>query len=277
MQFKRPTVFRLGHTQIDSHGMEDFLRHIGAKDWYLDNFDMGAIPRDASDVEKLSEVYSRGCYRSFGAGLNANITKVREGNAEHLANVIKSAHGSVFEHAQINFALCDVSRVLTHELVRHRVGIAISQESLRYVRLTDLDCMTLEDLDEISQEDNEWFRDQMSEIFTFLEGKQREFAVRFALNDEESFAKKKKLTSRMRRAAPLGLLTYIGWSSNIRTLRHVIPIRTHKSAEEEIRFVFKIIGEICKRDYPHAFADFTFHSDGSTSQLGEWRCEHVKI
>jgi len=260
--------------------MRGFLQHIGARDWCEDNFKMEGselLSRDSSDLEKICEVYSRGCYKSFGAGLNPNIKKVREGNKEHLANVIKSAHGSVFEHAMINFALCDVSRVFTHELCRHRVGIAISQESLRYVRLTELKCMQFEDLDEISPEDNEWFRSQMSEIFTFLEDKQRMMTVRFNLDDEESFAKKKKLTSRMRRAAPLGLLTYIGWSSNIRTLRHLIPLRTHKSAEEEIRFVYKLIGQMMVEQYPHAFFDFYFEKDGSNTELGEWRCENVKI
>lgn len=277
MQFAQPSVFKIGETRINKVGMRSFLHHIGADDWYDKNFTNYLAPTDSSEIEKLCEVYSRGCYRSFGAGLNPNVQKIREGNKEHLTNVIKSMHGSIFEHAQINFAFCDVSRVLTHELVRHRVGVAISQESLRYVRLTDLKCMEFEDLDEISSEDNEWFRQQMSEVFTFLEEKQKLFSVRFGLDQEESFATKKKLTSRMRRAAPLGLLTYIGWSANIRTLRHVIPIRTHKSAEEEIRGVFARVGEICKLDYPHAFQDFTFHPDGGKSKLGEWRCQYVKI
>ena len=77
--------------------------------------------------------------------------------------------------------------------------------------------------------------------------------------------------------APIGLLTYIGWSANIRTLRHLIPLRTHKSAEEEIRYVFKIIGELMKEQYPHAFFDFYFEKDGSHTELGEWRCDNVKI
>ncbi len=275
MKFVQPSVFKIGETTICMSEMKHFLDHIGASDWYRTNFPN--MNPTTSDIEALCEVYSRGCYKSFGAGLNPNVKKIREGNKEHLENVIRSMHGSIFEHAQINFAFCDVSRVLTHELVRHRVGVAISQESLRYVRLTDLKCMEFEDLDEISPEDNNWFRDQMAEIFTFLEGKQRLFSVKFGLDNEESFAKKKKLTSRMRRAAPLGLLTYIGWSANIRTLRHVIPIRTHKSAEEEIRGVFARVGEICKRDYPNAFQDFEFVKDGGASKLGEWRCKHVKI
>ena len=283
MRFTKPKVFQIGQTSLNAEGMKGFLTHIGAEKWLNDNFvlnqysDKNLAAVDSTDIEKLCEVYSRGCYKSFGVGLNPNLTRVREGNKTHLKNVIESAHGSVFEHASINFALCDVSRVLTHELCRHRVGIAISQESLRYVRLTELKCMEFENLEEISPEDNEWFREQMYEVFTFLEGKQREFTVRFNLDDEESFNKKKKLTSRMRRAAPLGLLTYMGWTSNIRTLRHLIPLRTHKSAEEEIRFVYKLIGEMMYTQYPNAFFDMNFVKDGSSSELGEWRIDNKKI
>ena len=155
MKFMKPSVFQIGQTSLNYIGICNFLDHIGAKDWKENNFSQypisGEYANDSSDLEKLCEVYSRGCYKSFGAGLNPNVTKIREGNAEHLANVIKSAHGSVFEHAMINFAFCDVSRVFTHELVRHRVGVAISQESLRYVRLTELKSMEFEQLAEISK------------------------------------------------------------------------------------------------------------------------------
>ena len=44
----------------------------------------------------------------------------------------------MLEHANYTFAFRDVSRVFTHELVRHRAGSAFSQESLRYVRLSEL-------------------------------------------------------------------------------------------------------------------------------------------
>lgn len=281
MKFTKPSVFQIGQTSLNYPGMCNFLEHIGAKDWKENNFSQYPISEtyanDSSDLEKLVEVYSRGCYKSFGAGLNPNVTKIREGNAEHLANVIKSAHGSVFEHAMINFAFCDVSRVFTHELVRHRVGVAISQESLRYVRLTELKSMEFEQLAEISEEDNEWFKQQVYEVFTFLEQKQQEMTVRFNLDNEASFNAKKKVTSRMRRMAPIGLLTYIGWSANIRTLRHLIPLRTHKSAEEEIRYVYKIVGQMMVDQYPNAFFDFHFEKDGSHTELGEWRCDNVKI
>ena len=84
------------------------------------------------------EFGGRACYRSWEPGLNPNVTRVRTDQKEYFANILRSAHGSVLEHANWSFALRNVSRVFTHELVRHRAGSAFSQESLRYVRLTDI-------------------------------------------------------------------------------------------------------------------------------------------
>ena len=60
----------------------------------------------------------------------------------------------------------------------------------------------------------------------------------------------------MRRIAPDGLATAIGWSSNFRTLRHVIEMRTNPAAEEEIRLVFAKVAEILVARYPNAFGDY---------------------
>jgi thymidylate synthase (FAD) len=274
MEFRKPKVFILGEQVVDKVEIHNYLEHLGAEKWYRENVE----DNQASDAELLSEIYSRGCYKSFGAGLNPNVTKVREGNTEHLKNVIESLHGSILEHSTVNFMFCDVSRVFTHELVRHRVGVAISQESLRYVRLTELKSFDFPRLkDELTDEEEQWFRDQVQEVYEYLEVVQQAMTMKFNLNDEKSFAKKKKLTSRMRRLAPLGLLTNIGWSSNLRTLRHIIPLRTHKSAEEEIRMVFAEVGRVCKEKYPNIFFDMEWVSDGDNTGLGEWRIVNRKV
>ncbi|KKK63349.1 hypothetical protein LCGC14_2995190, partial [marine sediment metagenome] len=70
--------------------------------------------------------------------INRNLTRVREGNQPHIKNILDSGHGSVLEHASATFAFRNVSRVFTHEIVRHRAGWAFSQESLRYVRADEL-------------------------------------------------------------------------------------------------------------------------------------------
>jgi thymidylate synthase (FAD) len=49
-----------------------------------------------------------------------------------LRHVIRLGHQSVVEHASYTFGIADVSRALTHQLVRHRIA-SYSQQSQRYV------------------------------------------------------------------------------------------------------------------------------------------------
>ena len=49
-----------------------------------------------------------------------------------LEEVLKLGHTSVIEHTSFTFAISDVSRSLTHQLVRHRIA-SYAQQSQRYV------------------------------------------------------------------------------------------------------------------------------------------------
>ena len=51
-----------------------------------------------------------------------------------IAGVIESGHGSTIEHVVFTFAISGVSRTLSHQLVRHRAGVAFDQQSQRYVK-----------------------------------------------------------------------------------------------------------------------------------------------
>ena len=50
-----------------------------------------------------------------------------------IAAIVKSGHESCIEHSSATFEIDGISRVVTHELVRHRIGFAYSQRSQRYV------------------------------------------------------------------------------------------------------------------------------------------------
>jgi len=56
--------------------------------------------------------------------------------ASVLKHVMKLGHTSVIEHTSFTFAISDVSRSLTHQLVRHRIA-SYAQQSQRYVNLTE--------------------------------------------------------------------------------------------------------------------------------------------
>jgi thymidylate synthase ThyX len=136
----------------------------------------------------------------------------------------------------------------THELVRHRAGTAISQESLRYVRPREIDIWLPPDLKTVSEE----FAGTIEEI----KARYRDLESKFDW-DKMSFEQKKRITSALRRILPDGLATNIIWTANHRTLRWVIEMRTDSSAEVEIRTVFGKVAEICMRDYPILYSDFT--------------------
>jgi thymidylate synthase (FAD) len=229
----RPQVFLIARPALDQDGLRGYLEAVGGASW-LDR------RADAPAAETLVEFAGRACYRSWEPGLNPNVTRVREDQGEYLDNVLASGHGSVLEHVSYTFAFRDVSRVFTHELVRHRAGSAFSQESLRYVR------------------------DQVIAIVEQLEELQVGAAQQLGLDEEGvPFAVKKEATSALRRLAPLGLSTDIIWTANVRTLRHVIALRTAPGAEEELRLVFDAVARLAVAEAPALFQDFTRAEDGT--------------
>lgn len=237
-----PKVFLIGESKVNQQGLDDLLAHLGVGDWKSDA---------SSDMELLCEVFGRACYKSFGTGLNPNVTRVRKTNRSYLTNIIEKGDGSVLEHGVVNFFLADVSRVFTHELVRHRVGTAISQESLRFVRLTDLDWYA-----PVSIQESPEAMSIFARTFEELGRLQQELVDLFQIDEKTSFDEKKEITSALRRVAPIGLSTNIGWSSNMRTLRHVIEQRTAPWAEEEIRLVFGQIAKLAIERWPNVFGDY---------------------
>jgi len=85
------------------------------------------------------------------------------------------------------------------------------------------------------------------------------------------FHVKKEVTSALRRLAPIGLSTDIIWTANVRTLRHVIEMRTASGAEEELRVVFDEVARIACEEAPNLFQDFERSEDGS------WVPQHRKV
>ena len=140
----------------------------------------------------------------------------------------------------------------THEIVRHRPGTAVSQESLRFVRLAEIPFW----FPEWAREDEELMK-RAGVLLSEMESFQRWMADHFGLDEEGvPFHEKKHKTSFMRRFAPDGVATGLVWSANVRTLRHTIESRTDPGAEEEIRLVFGKIGELMRAEAPALFGDY---------------------
>ena len=269
-----PKIFLVGETRTNQNEINDYFKHIQVENWTTDT---------TNDIEYLCEFYGRGCYESWNTEKNLNLTRVRTGNKNYLNNIIKSKHGSVLEHTWLNWKICDVSRVFTHELVRHRVGTAISQQSLRYFRTDNLGFWIPNSLEEIllanntnlTIEDVESSKEIIIRAVQNINETMKQLVVSLKLdNPKISFDAKKKINSLIRRIAPEGMATDIGWSCNVRTLRHLLEMRTHRSSEEEIRLVFGKIGYKIKEHLPNLFDDFKIEIiDG----LPEFTTEYSKI
>lgn len=257
---EEPQVRLIASTEIETAGLRDYLDDIGANEYQIDE--------ELSGIDNLTMISGKICYKSFQAGLNPNIKRVRDDPAAYIQNIHAVGHGSVCEHGSVTFVFYDVSRVFTHELVRHRVGVAMSQESLRYVRLTDLSMW----LPTCIKENPDAVR-IFNETVKYLEEQQMKLAVIYDI-DNLPMNRKKELTSSFRRIAPIGLGTAIVWTMNMRAARHLIQMRTSRHAEEEIRIVFGKVADILIEKYPNMFGDMT-----STDYKGikEWTSENAAM
>jgi len=259
MRNVRPEVFLVTRPKLDYEALAAYLGEVGGEQW-LEHLDRGHL----DDAQNLAEFAGKLCYRAWEPGLNPNVVRVRTDQRKYLQNILSQAHGSVLEHVTFGFVLHNVSRVLTHELVRHRPGTAVSQESLRFVRLADIPFW----MPDWARDDPE-LMERATALLDQMEDFQRWMAGHFGLDGAGlPFSEKKHKTSFMRRFAPDGVATSILWSANIRTLRHTIEARTDHGAEEEIRLVFGRIGELMAAEAPALFGDYEVQ-DGAW--MPRWR------
>jgi thymidylate synthase (FAD) len=255
MHETEPTVYLIAKPAIVEAGMRRYLEDVGGADWLNERL-RARSDTSPSDAELLVEFAGRTCYRSWKPGLNPNVQKVRTDRRGYFHNILSSAHGSVLEHATLSFALRNVSRVATHEIVRHRAGAAYSQESLRYVRLVDIGFRIPPALDSLKRE--------CLEIVERIEHFQVKAAEALQLDAAGiPFAVKKEVTSALRRLAPMGMSTDIIMTMNVRTLRHVIAMRTAPSAEEEMRYIFDQVAAVTMAEVPDLMQDFDRQPDGA--------------
>ena len=83
----------------------------------------------------LKTIYTacRTCYSADSPYEIYNSTDDEEKMLKLIERVISSGHYSTIEHIQVSFAISNVSRACTHQLVRHR-HMSFSQKSQRYVK-----------------------------------------------------------------------------------------------------------------------------------------------
>lgn len=110
-----------------------------------------------SHTEKPLETIYRAARQCYSAGSAADIEPAsRDKMSELVQRCIMSGHTSILEHVSFTFAVSGVSRVLSHQLVRHRMA-SYSQQSQRYVKVEDLEYVCPPSLRDETSADRAYF------------------------------------------------------------------------------------------------------------------------
>ncbi len=142
-----------------------------------------------------------------------------------ISGVIESGHGSTIEHVVFTFGISGVSRTLSHQLVRHRAGVAFDQQSQRYVKFKSAATMLPHTIAEADEAVRERYEEQV-EASMGLYGE----LVSAGIPGEDA-----------RFVFPNATRTNLVMTTNLRALIHMSGLRLCTMAQWEIRRLFQLV------------------------------------
>lgn len=175
-------------------------------------------------LEQL-ELYGRVCYKSED--------RISEGSAERFVRMLVHTyqHESVIEHCNITVKFI-VDRGVSHELVRHRL-CSFSQESTRYCNYTKKGVIFIippwvnvpegeftHDTVSTTNTDDEWFDAML----------RAETSYKYLMENGWT-------AQQARSVLPNSLKTEVVTTANLREWRHILKLRTAKTAHPQMREV----------------------------------------
>ena len=215
---------------------------------------------DAEYIVRKIERFARICYKTEGSKapvgrlLDNRLLKTsdranfwvekRNGNIDEklLKAALASVHSSVLEHCTIS-VIIRTNRGMTHELVRHRIGCAYSQESSRY-------CNYSKDKfgNKVAMLKPYFYKD--SKLYGIWEtGVRRAAAGYFVMLKEGG------TTEEARELLPNSTKTEIAITYNINAWRHFLNLRASQKAHPEIRRIAIVLLREFSIAIPVLFAD----------------------
>lgn len=240
-----PEVVLVGKPIIEIDGVIRFLNEHGYSWPELEEKLESMMALGDDDGEWLVEMAGRNCYQSWP---KQGETAKGRSHEEHVKHLIEVGHGACIEHAHFNFIMWNVSRSLTHELVRHRLA-SFSQLSQRYVDSSNVSFIVPPAIQELAKIDPEAYRtwvkhcERSRQLYEELTTK-----LSSMYDDAEQIHRGKigaqhstklELRKRARQAArsvlPNATETKIFVTMNARAVRHLIELRANPAADVEIR------------------------------------------
>jgi thymidylate synthase (FAD) len=202
-----------------------------------DSISVKLIAHTVNPAETVA-VAGKGCYSARPA---CDIALTPEGIDKTLGVI----HPSCYEHAVFTFSISGISRVTSHQLVRHRMA-SYSQQSQRYVKPKDLDKDMLFDYvmpesvseDSPSAEQYEWAMKVINKVYKQLLG--------WGCPEEDA-----------RYILPSACTTSIVVTMNARELQHFCGLRRCTRAQWEIRELADKMAQAAEEACPELFRHFS--------------------
>lgn len=207
------------------------------------------------DPERVVAQAGKLCYSSVGVeDIAENLTQ--EEIDKFVKMLIQMGHESPVEHVTFTFAIEGISRVTTHQLVRHRIA-SYSQQSQRYVKLNQFEYIVPPEIEKIPEakalflETMEKDQKAYDELVKLL---MKEKIPRDAMLSKQQYnAIEKQAIEDARYVFPNACETKIVVTMNVRTLLHFFNVRCCERAQWEIREMAKQMLIECKKVAPMLF------------------------
>lgn len=186
------------------------------------------------EPERTVALAARLCYSPVG--VDELSEKLSEEAVENFVRKLAGlGHYSTFEHVSFTFAVEGVSRVLTHQLVRHRIA-SYSQQSQRYVVEHDFESIV-----PTSIENNPVAKDKFD---TLMQDIQKVYSELVALGVDKEDA---------RYVLPNATETKVVITMNARALLNFFELRCCQRAQWEIRSLAQVMLQKVKEVAPILF------------------------
>ena len=267
---KEPGVAMMAATACYPENIKPFLagfdKELGYED-YLTDLMVYVHP-----AEHITKISGQLCYLSFDRNRTRN-----DEVWKYLDNIKSSGHGSVLEHANYSFLCWGISRSLTHELVRHRAGVAYSQVSQRYVAGQALRFVERPEYQK-DEALHQMFEDRIDKAVVEYNATAAQLmklqgeGVQL-LTGEKKRDLRKKVNQCARSVLPNETEAPIMFTANVRALRHILEMRASGPAEIEIRRLTYKIYSLVKLISPNLFNDYTIEElpDGTPGLKTQYR------
>lgn len=186
---------------------------------------------DWIDLQKTMEKCGRICYMSFEKENDTSYERF-------IRMIIKNGHESVFRHSKITFMIT-CPRDVSHQHVRHTMGVGISQQSQRYCDASKLEVIKPFEMVKPSMSYQQW-----------------QCAMESAEDSYRALIHKGEKKEVARSVLPNSTATRIAWTANFQAIRHYLKERGALVAQSDIRYLAIELYKIIKEKAPILVCDF---------------------